>query len=413
MEEMLERCCGLDVHRDTITACVMVGYGRQKRKEIKTFLTFTSDIEELAKWLRERNVKHVAVESTGIYWRPIFNVMEGEFDLCLVNAQHVKQVPGRKTDVKDSEWLCRLLKCGLLSKSFVPPKKIQVLRTLTRYRQKIVQQLVSEKNRIIKYLESSNIKMSTVFSDVFGVTAWKIVKKIVQGERDVDKLTIEINNRFKSSRDDIKKALQGTLQSEDREILQMMMGHINHFQQLIQDIENKLEVHLKEFEEEIKLLETIPGVKSLGVSTIIAEIGNNMEDFRSDRHLAAWAGLCPGNNESAGKVRSSRVRKGNIYLKTTMTQIAWAASRTKNTYFSTKYRALASRKGKKRAIVAIGRKILVTCYHMLKEKKEFEDLGPKFLDSLEADRKVKYHQKRLEELGYHVEVKEKYIEKIM
>jgi transposase len=411
MEEILDRCCGLDVHRDSITACIMVGFGKQIRKEIKTFLTFTADIEALAEWLKLHEIKHVAVESTGIYWKPIFNVMEAEFDICLVNAQHAKQVPGRKTDVKDSEWLCRLLKCGLLNKSFIPPRAIVRLRELTRYRQKIVKELTSEKNRVIKALESSNIKLSTVFSDVFGVTAWGIVIKLVDGETDIDVLMSYIDRRVRSSRSDIKKALNGTLQKEDRAILQIMMKHVSHLQELITTIETMIAQHLEPFKVEVDLLKTIPGVKDTGAAAIIAEIGIDMDQFQSANHLTAWSGLCPGNNESAGKIKSSRIRKGNVHLKVVITQTAWAASRTKDTYFGSKYRALAPRKGKKRTIVAIGRKMLIACYHMLQNKVSFKELGPKFLDSLEPHRKAKYHTMRLEELGFHVELKEKHVDK--
>jgi transposase len=403
MEEIYERCCGLDVHRDSITACIMIGYGSQKRKFIKTFLTFTRDIKELANWLKLHEVRHVAVESTGIYWKPIFNVFEDmDFDICLVNAQHVKNVPGRKTDVKDSEWLCKLLKCGLLSKSFIPAKAIVRLRELLRYRQKLVRELSSGKNRIIKTLENANIKLSTVFSDVFGVTAWTMICKLVNGETNPDKLTEFIDPRCKSSKGDILKALEGTLQKEDRKMLQLQMKHLNAIEEIIKEVEKEVTIHMEPFEAQVTLLKTIPGIKDMAAASIIAEIGPNMNQFNSASHLTAWAGLCPGNNQSAGKIKSSRIRKGNVHVKTMLTQVAWAISRTKETYLGAKYRSLAPRRGKKRAIIAIGRKTLVICYHLLKENVPFHELGVDFLDKLEPERKVKYHLKRLEELGYHV-----------
>jgi len=410
MEEMLERCCGLDVHKDSITACIMVGHGKQRFKEIRTFPTFTSDIRALATWLRSHQIEFVAMESTGIYWKPVFNILEEGFDLYLVNAQHVKQVPGRKTDVKDSEWLCKLLKCGLLRKSFIPPKAIMRLRELTRYRQKLVRQLGSEKNRLIKALENANIKLSSVFSDVFGKTCWDIVSKIVAGETDLEKLTCNINKHVRASRNDIKKALDGSLESEDMKMLSMMMDHVRYLQKIIADVEMMIDRHLEPFQAEVKLLVTIPGVQKVGAAVIISEIGVNMDQFKGDSQLVAWAGLCPGNNESAGKIRSSRIRKGNTHLKTGLVQLAWASSRTKNTYLSSKYRALSRRKGNKKAIIAIARKLLVICYHMLKKKSSFLELGPLFLDSLESGRKAKYHLKRLQELGYEVEVREKHKE---
>jgi transposase len=407
MEEIYERCCGLDVHRDSITACVMIGYGTQKRKTIKTFPTFTGDIKELAKWLKSFNIQQVAVESTGIYWKPIFNVFEGDFEVILVNAQHVKNVPGKKTDVKDSEWLCKLLKCGLLSKSFIPPKAIVRLRELVRYRQTLTRDLSSAKNRIIKMLENANIKLSTVFTDVFGVTAWGMICKLIAGETRMEVLMSYIHKKCKSSKEDIQKALEGTLEAEDRNIIRRMMEHIESIERIIEAIDQDIQKSLKPYETQVNLLKTIPGIKDLAAASVIAELGVDMSQFKNAAHLSAWAGLCPGNNQSAGKIKSSRVRKGNKHLKVTMTQVAWAISRTKHTYLGSKYRALVPRRGKKRAIIAIGRKALVIIYHMLKDNIPFHELGEDFLDKLEPERKAKYHEKRLEELGYHVVVTKK------
>lgn len=407
MEEILDRCCGLDVHRDTITACVMIGNGPKKCKEIKTFSTFTCHIEELAKWLKSFGIKHVAVESTGIYWKPIFNVFENDFDVILVNAQHVKNVPGRKTDVKDSEWLCKLLKCGLLSKSFIPPTPIVRLRELIRYRQTLIQDLSSAKNRVIKMLENANLKLSTVFSDVFGVTSWGIICKIIAGETDLDILTESLHHSCKFSRENIKKALQGTVEEEDRNILKRMVEHVQLLEQLVDNLEKDIVKHIAPYEAQITLLKTIPGIKDLSAAAIVAEIGVDMNQFKDAAHLTAWAGLCPGSNQSAGKIKSSRIRKGNLYLKKTMTQVAWAVSRTKRTFLGAKFRALAIRRGKKKAIIAVGRKTLVICYHMLRDSIPFHEIGEDFLDKLEPERKAKYHAKRLEELGYHVSVTKK------
>jgi transposase len=407
MEETLNRCCGLDVHRDTITACVMIGNGSKRHKEIRTFSTFTSHIEELAVWLKSLEIKHVAVESTGIYWKPIFNIFECEFDVILVNAQHVKNVPGRKTDVKDSEWLCKLLKCGLLSKSFIPPQAIVRLRELTRYRQKLIRNLASAKNRVIKMLENSNVKLASVFSDVFGVTCWNMVCKLIAGETNMKILMSYIHHSCASSTEDIQKALQNTLEEEDRSILRRMVEHIRALEVLIEDLEGDILKYVKPYQAQIDLLKTIPGIKDLSASAIIAEIGVDMSQFRDASHLTAWGGLCPGNNQSAGKVMSSRIRKGNIHLKITMTQSAWAATRTKKTYLSNKYRALAARRGKKKAIVAIGRKMLVICFHILRDNVSFQELGADFLDNLEPARRASYHAKRLEELGYQVTMTKK------
>lgn len=407
MEEILDRCCGLDVHRDTIAACVMIGNGLQKRKQIRTFSTFTCDIFELSNWLKSLDISQVAVESTGIYWKPIFNVLGGDFEIILVNAQHVKNVPGRKTDVKDSEWLCKLLKCGLLSKSFIPTKEIVRLRELVRYRQTLTRDLASAKNRIVKMLENANIKLSTVFSDIFGYTSWLMICKLVGGETRMEVLTSYIDRRCKSSKNDIEKALQGTLETEDRKILKRMMGHAGSIEKIIEELDQDIQEHLESYQRQVELLKTIPGVKDLAAASIIAEIGVDMNQFKDASHLSAWAGMCPGNNQSAGKIKSSRIRKGNKHLKTTMTQVAWAISRTKKTYLGAKYRALVPRRGKKRAIIAVGRKALVICYHMLKDNVPFNELGADFLDNLEPERKARYHEKRLEELGYHVKISRK------
>lgn len=385
----------------------MIGFGSQKRKTIKTISTFTSDIQELAEWLKSFNIKYVAVESTGIYWKPIFNVFEGDFDVILVNAQHVKNVPGRKTDVKDSEWLCKLLKCGLLSKSFIPPKPIVRLREVVRYRQTLTGDLAAAKNRIIKMLENANIKLSTVFSDVFGVTAWGMICKLVAGETRIEVLMDYIHKKCKSSREDIKKALQGTLEKEDRDILQTMMEHAASLEKIIEKIDQDIQKHLEPYQAQVQLLKTIPGVKDLAAASIIAEVGVDMNQFKDAAHLSSWAGLCPGNNQSAGKIKSSRIRKGNKHLKVTMTQVAWAISRTKQTYLGAKYRSLMPKRGKKRAIIAVGRKTLVICHHILKHNVPFHELGTDFLDKLEPERKAKYYEKRLEELGYHVVVTKK------
>ncbi len=407
MEEIHERCCGLDVHRDSIAACIMIGNGTQKRKEIRTFATFTQDIEELATWLKSLNIRRVAVESTGIYWKPIFNVFEGDFEVILVNPQHMKNVPGRKTDVKDSEWLCKLLKCGLLNKSFIPPRQIVRLRELVRYQQTLTRDLARAKNRIIKMLENANVKLSTVFSDVFGATAWGMICKLVAGVTKEEVLMEYIHKNCKSSREDIKKALRGTIREEDREILKMMMEHVASIEKVIVTVEQSVTKLLKPYEVQIELLQTIPGIRETTAAAVIAEIGVDMDQFKDAAHLAAWAGLCPGSNQSAGKIKSSRIRKGNKHLKVTMTQAAWAIAKTKRTYLGAKYRALALRRGKKRAIVAVGRKTLIVCYHMLKHNIPFYELGVDFLDKMEPERKAKYHEKRLEELGYHVTITKK------
>lgn len=407
MEEILECCCGLDVHRDMVVACVLAGYGKSAKKEIKTFSTRTCGIRELAKWLQINNVKDVVIESTGVYWRPIFNFFEGDLNVVLANPYHVKNAKGRKTDVKDSEWLCRLFKAGAISASFIPPKNIRTLREKLRYRLTFTRERSRIKNRIIRLLESWNIKLSSVFSDVFGHTCWLIITKIVEGERDVEKLTSYIHKKCKSSKKDIQEALEGTIPPRDLIILKQMVRQVEEADNNIIKIEKHISKDSECFKPEIELLETIHGISSTIAITIISEIGVNMAVFPSHEHLASWAAICPGNNESAGKKKSGRTRRGNNYLKTALLQAAWAASRTKNTYLQSKFKAMAIRKGGKKAAIAIGHKILVACYHMLKKKVPFDELGAQYLDQLQAERKVKYHVKKLEEMGYHVSKVEK------
>jgi transposase len=410
MKETRERCAGLDVHRDTAVACILIGYGESVKKEIKTFSTQTHGIRALANWLESSAVRDVVIESTGIYWKPIFNIFEGRFNVVLANAYHVKNAKGRKTDVKDSEWLCRLFKADIIAPSFIPPAPIRRLRELTRYRKTLVREKARVKNRIIKTLENANIKLSSVFTDVFGYTAWLIITQIINGERCVSKLTSYIHKKVKAPLEEIQKALDGTITGDDIVILKYMALQIDQQDKRLAEVDVEIKKHANPFENQLKLLQTIPGVSEMAALTIISEIGVDMNQFPSHEKLASWATLCPGNNESAGKKKSGRTRRGNNYLKTTLLQAAWAASRTKNTYFQAKYRALAARKGGKKAAIAIAHRILVAVYHMLKNDKEFQELGAQFLDQLQAARKVKYHVKRLEELGYHVQTVEKVTE---
>jgi transposase len=407
MEEIFETCCGLDVHRDTIVACILLGYGKSAKKEIKTFSTKTYGIKALAVWLNENKVRDVVVESTGIYWKPIFNLMDESFNMVLVNPYHVKNAKGKKTDVKDCEWLCRVFKIGAVKASFVPPKQIRRLRELVRYRSKLVGERSRVKSRIIKTLESANVRLSSVFSDVFGYTSWLIVSKIVQGIRCVIELTSYIHERVKTSREEIQQALESTLEEEDIDVLKRMINQKEYLDKAIDLVEEEIGKHCAPFLNDIERLKTIPGVGKMTAISIISEIGVDMSRFPTHEHLASWTALCPGNSESAGKQRSGRTRRGNPYIKTALLQAAWAASKAKNTYLQSKYRALAARKGSKKAATAVAHSIVVACFYMLRDKKEYQELGPQFLDTLQAERKAKYHVKRLEELGFHVSMVEK------
>lgn len=302
MQECLDKCCGIDVHQESLTACVMKGSGKEMFKEIREFSTFTCGIQALGAWLKEHGVKHAAIESTGVYWKPVFNILaEEDLDLMLVNARHVKNVPGRKTDVKDSEWLCKLLKNGLLERNFIPPEDMRNLRDLTRYRSKLVATMASEKNRVIKVLETANIKLSTVLSDVFGATGSRIIENLAQGVTDPEELVEHIVGRVKQSKETFIKALTGRITKHHQFLIRQSLNHICDLATIVQNIEQEIEVITDEHAKEYELLQTVPGISSTAAAAIIAEIGVNMNQFPSEQHMSSWAGLCPGSYESAGK----------------------------------------------------------------------------------------------------------------
>jgi transposase len=303
MRDLLNQCCGIDVHQETLTACIMKGSGQNMFKEIREFSTFTDGIQALGAWLKEHEITDIAIESTGIYWKPIFNILslEENLNLLLVNARHVKNVPGRKTDIKDSEWLCKLLKCGLLEPNFIPPEDMRNLRDLTRYRSKLVGMMASEKNRIIKVLETANIKLSSVLSDVLGETGLHIVEDLANGVTDPSMLVKHIVGRVKHSKEDFLRALAGRVTPHHSFLLKQALNHICYIGTLIQDLEKEVEGITSKYAQEFELLQTIPGVSGIGAATIMAEIGVNMDQFPSDQHISSWAGLSPGSYESAGK----------------------------------------------------------------------------------------------------------------
>lgn len=302
MEEILDKCCGIDVHQESLTACIMKGNGKHMYKEIKEFSTFTEGIQALGLWLRGHEITHAAIESTGIYWKPVFNILaEEQFDLMLVNAKHVKNVPGRKTDIKDSEWLCKLLKNGLLERNFIPPEDMRNLRDLTRYRSKLVATIGSEKNRIIKVLEMANIKLATVLSDVFGESGSRIVEDLANGITDPKKIVEHVVGRVKHSRDDFIRALTGRITKHHSFLIRQTLDHICDIARIIQNIEKEIEEITSQYQQELELLQTVPGVSSTVAAVVLAEIGADMNQFPSDQHISSWAGLSPGSYESAGK----------------------------------------------------------------------------------------------------------------
>ena len=306
MQELLDRCCGIDVHQESLTACVMIGSGKGMHKEIREFSTFTDEIQEFGAWLKKHEVVHIAIESTGIYWKPVFNILacEENFDLMLVNARHVKNVPGRKTDIKDSEWICKLLKNGLLEHNFIPPEDMRNLRDLTRYRAKLVATMASEKNRVIKILETANIKLSSVLSDVFGETGSRIVEDLAKGRTDPKNLVKHIVGNVKHSREDFIRALTGRVTKHHSFLIRQALDHICDITKIVRKIEIEIDTITSSHAKEFELLQTVPGVSSTAAAAVMAEIGTNMDQFPSDAHISSWAGLAPGSYESAGKKKA-------------------------------------------------------------------------------------------------------------
>jgi len=402
MEIVYKRCCGLDVHKETVAACVMVREGEKVQKEIRTFRTMTSDLLVLHDWLLAHRVTHVAMESTGVYWKPVFNLLEGSFEVLLVNASHIKTVPGKKTDIKDCEWIADLLSHGLLKGSFIPPQPIRDLRDLTRYRKSLSDERTREINRLQKLLETANIKLSSVATDVMGVSGKAMLEAILSGSTDPKVLADLAKGRLRNKLSLLKEALQGRFRPHHRFLLGQILSHLDFLDEAIEEMSKEVEKRLDPFLQEIELLKTIPGVKQRMAEVILAEIGADMSRFPTHRHLASWAGLCPGNNESAGKRKSGKTRKGDRWLKRGLTESSWAVSRAKETYLSALYHRMVRRRGKKKATVAVAHAMIVMAYHILKHKLPYSELGADYFDRLNVSY-IKHHfTKRLEALGYKV-----------
>lgn len=367
---LIERGCGLDVHRDTVVATVK---GKNIITETRTFETFTKDLYLLVEWLQELNISHVAMESTGVYWKPVYHILEDYFEIILANARYIKNVPGHKTDKKDSEWIAKLLVTGLLKGSFVPEQRIRELRVLYRHRRKLVQMRTAEKNRLLNILEDANIKLSSVVSDCFGVSGTAIIMSISQGATNPEQLSLLAKGSLVKKKELLRKALNGKITEHHQFMLKFILDSINQINNQIAQLEAQIEKYVLQMKDEIELLCSIPGVSKQIAIGIIAEIGIDMSHFPNHRSLASWAGICPGNNESAGKKYSSKTTHGNKYLKTTLVEAAWAASNSvDNPIFSIKQKSIAIRRGHKRAIIAIGHKILTAAFYIIRDNTPFK-----------------------------------------
>ncbi len=411
MQTLVERGCGLDVHQATVVACLLIVRKDGKvQKQMRTFGTTTRELLSLREWLLSEGCTHVAMESTGVYWKPVYAILEGGeggLEIVVANAQHVKKVPGRKTDVKDAEWIADLLCHGLLRSSFVPPKPIRELRDLTRYRRKLVESQSAERNRLLKLLETANIKLASVATDVFGVSGRLMLEALVEGKATPQEMAELAKGRLRQKIDELGPALEGKLEEHHRFLLRLQLDRLEAAEKDLAVLEHRLQEKLKPYEAQLTLLDEIPGVDWTLAAVIIAELGVDMSVFGSVSQLASWAGVCPGNNESAGKRKSSRIPKGNVYLKTALVEAANAAAKAKGTYLWDKFYRLKARRGYKRAAVAVAHKILVAIYHMFSHQVCYNELGDAYLDKRNKHHLTRNLVHRLERLGYTVTLEQK------
>ncbi|MCZ8513887.1 IS110 family transposase [Paenibacillus filicis] len=402
MKVVYKHCCGLDVHKKSVTACVLTPKG----KEIRTFGTMSDDLIQMADWIKSHRCTHVAMESTGVYWKPIFNLLElEELEIMVVNAQHIKAVPGRKTDVKDAEWIANLLRHGLLQGSFIPNREQRELRELVRYRRSLIDERSREVNRIQKVLEGANIKLSSVATDILGVSGRAMIEAMISGIEDPHTLAELAKNKLRNKKNDLERALQGLIGPHQKLMLEAQLKHIDFLDEQIAKLDEEIKLRMEPFEKDLERLDTIPGVGRRTAEQILAEIGTDVKNqFPSANHMCSWAGMTPGNNESAGKRKSGRTRKGNKKLRQALVEAARSAARTKNTYLSSQYHRIAARRGANRAAIAVGHTILTIVYYLLTRNEDYIELGADFYDQRRKDMVIKQSIKRLESLGVKVSI---------
>lgn len=403
MEVIIERACGMDIHKDNITACILTSEG----KEIQTFSTKTVFLLQLIDWIKQHECTHVAMESTGVFWKPIVNLLEAEgIEFLVVNAQHMKALPGRKTDVKDSEWIAKLLRHGLLKASFIPDRNQRELRELVRYRRSIIEERARQHNRIQKVLEGANIKLGSVVSDIMGVSSRDMLRAIANGEDDPEKLANFARRTLKRKKDSLELALQGYVNSHQRLMIKTILTHIDFLSEQIEVLDQEVALRVTPFHKEVERLDSIPGIATRMAEQILAEIGTDIKkQFPSAAHLCSWAGLVPGHNESAGKRKSSKAQNGNKYLKSALVEAAHSVAASKN-YLGAMYRRTAARKGKKRAAINVAHAMLRIAYYLLTRHEMYVDLGEDYFEKQKQQSIVRYAIRRLENLGYSVEITE-------
>lgn len=405
MDVMIPRCAGLDVHQATVVATIGVPDDHGGRRMVtETFGTMTADLLALRDWLRAYGVTHVALESTGVYWKPVYYVLEDAFTLLLINMHELKRVPGRKTDVKDSEWLAQLLECGLLKSSFVPPPPIRELRDLTRYRVQQVRDRSQEVNRLCKVLEDAGIKLSSVASDVMGASGRAMLTALVEGTTDAMALADLARGKLRKKLPELRRALQGRFRAHHAFLIERILAKIDFLDEALEGLTAEIDARLGPFEPVLAALDTIPGVDRIGAVSIVAETGGDMRHFPTAGHLCSWGAICPGHDESAGKRRSGKTRKGNRYLRRTLIQAALGATRKNGSALQARYHRVKRHRGHKKAVVAVGHQILEIAYYIMRDGVTYHELGADYFDRRHAERAVRRHVRQLEALGFHVTI---------
>jgi transposase len=409
MQTVFDRVAGLDVHKETVVCTLRLANANGRVQEYtQTFGTMTADLQKMSDWMAEHQITHVAMESTGVLWKPIWNILEsGKWTLLLVNARELKQVPGRKSDVRDSQWIAQLLACGLLRSSFVPAREQRELRDLTRHRAQIQAECTRCANRIHKILQDANIKLSSVATDVLGVSGRSMLQALVDGESDPEKLADMAEGKLRGKIPALKQALRGHVTPHHQFMLEQLLDHLSHLEEQRCCFHARIQAAMRPFVDNatFQRLDAIPGVNRETIENVVAEIGVDMRQFPTAAHLASWAGVCPGNEESAGKRNRSHITKGDVWLRRALCQAAWAAARKKDSYFQAQYRRLAGKRGKKRAAMAVGHSLLVVFYHLLKDPSlQYYELGGQYFDNLDPQRLCRHLVKRLESLGYQVTI---------
>lgn len=397
-----ERCGGIDVHKDAVSVCIRVPGPEGKIQEIRTVGTMTEDLLALRDWLVSHGITHVAMESTGVYWKPVYHILEDDMEIVLVNAAHVKNVPGHKTDVKDCAWLAQLMEVGFLKGSFVPPRPFRDLRDLTRFRKQLINDRTREVNRLHKVLQDSGIKLSSVATDVMGVSGRAMIEALIGGTTDPEVLAELAKGRLRKKLPQLQKALTGKFRAHHAFMAAQILGVIEMLEATLADVSDQIGELMRPFERTVIQLQTVPGLERKVIEDIVAEITDNMQYFPTSRHIASWAGICPGNNESAGKKKSGKTRKANRWLRAALLQAARAAVRHKGSYFGAQYRRIVVRRGDKKAIVAVAHSLLVIIYHMLRDGTTYTDLGADYFTKRNTEAAKRRSIKQLEQLGYKV-----------